>query len=126
MTDKCILVVDDEPSVRRLLAAALRQSGFSVCLASSGEEAVALYEQHRGTIDLVLLDVRMETMDGPRTLAALRELDPQVRCCFMSGHAGEYSDDDLLALGASHVFSKPFGSLNELTQTLRHFVAGGA
>jgi CheY-like chemotaxis protein len=39
------LVVDDEPSVRRLLAAALRQSGFSVRVASSGEEAVALYER---------------------------------------------------------------------------------
>jgi CheY-like chemotaxis protein len=39
------LVVDDEPSVRRLLAAALRQSGFSVRVASSGEEAVALNER---------------------------------------------------------------------------------
>jgi two-component system, OmpR family, response regulator len=124
MSDKCILVVDDESGVRKLLSAVLRQYGFGVREASSGEEAVALYEQHRAAIDLVLLDVRMETQNGPDTLAALRRLDPCVRCCFMSGHAGDYSNSDLLALGASHVFSKPFRSLNELTRTLVDVLTG--
>ena len=124
MCEKCILVVDDESGVRKLLTAVLRQFGFGVREASSGEEAVALYEQHRADIDLVLLDVRMETQNGPDTLAALRRLDPRVRCCFMSGHAGDYSNSDLLALGASHVFSKPFRSLNELTRTLADVLTG--
>jgi CheY-like chemotaxis protein len=124
MTEKCILVVDDESGVRKLLCAVLRQYGFGVREASSGEEAVALYEQHRADIDLVLLDVRMETLNGPDTLAALRRFDPLVRCCFMSGHAGDYSNNDPLALGACHVFSKPFRSLNELTRTLVDVLTG--
>jgi CheY-like chemotaxis protein len=118
MTRKSILVVDDEPSVRKLLAAVLRQAGFSVRVAASGEEAVGLYGQHRDDIDLVLLDVRMDAMSGPDTFAALRRIEPRVRCCFMSGHAGDYSANELLALGARHVFSKPFGSLHELAQSL--------
>jgi two-component system, OmpR family, response regulator len=124
MTEKCILVVDDESGVRKLLSAVLRQCGFDVREASSGEEAVALYERHGQDIDLVLLDVRMETQNGPDTLAALRRLDPRVRCCFMSGHAGDYSNSDLLALGACHVFSKPFRSLNELSRTLADVLTG--
>jgi CheY-like chemotaxis protein len=102
-----VLVVDDEPLVLDLLGLALRQSGTAARLARSGQEAVELYSRHRGDIGLVLLDVRMPQMSGPQTLEALRQLDPTVRCCFMSGEAG-CSADDLLALGALAFFRKPF------------------
>ena len=99
-----ILVVEDEPWVLRMLDVALRQDGFAVRLAGSGTEAIDVYRRHRRAISLVLLDVQMPGLDGPRTLAALRKLDPHVRSCFMSGHAGMYSTEDLLALGAARVF----------------------
>jgi len=73
----------------------------------------------------VLLDVRMPEMDGPQTLAALRSINPEVRCCFMSGHTGDYSAEQLLELGASHVFQKPFG-LSELAWTLQRLLQAGA
>src|SRR5262249_40737777 len=103
-----ILVVDDDAAVRRLLDLGLKYHGFQVALASNGPEAIKLYENHRESIDLVLLDVKMPGLDGPGTLRALAEVNPQVRSAFMSGYAGHYSEDELLSRGARCVFRKPF------------------
>ena len=111
-----VLVVDDEPSVLSMLGLALKRHGMIARLARSGQEAVELYSHHRGDIGLVLLDVQMPQMSGPQVLEALRQLDPNVRCCFMSAEAG-CSVDDLLALGALAIFRKPF-SLAEVMARL--------
>ena len=66
---------------------------------------------------MVLLDVRMPGMDGPQTLASLQRIDPAVVCCFMTGHAGGYTADGLLALGAVRLFEKPF-RLDDMAQAL--------
>jgi CheY-like chemotaxis protein len=70
----------------------------------------------------VLLDVKMPEFDGPQTLAALREIDPGVRCVFMTGYAAAPLAEELLALGAEHVVEKPF-HLRELAATLREVAA---
>ena len=117
-----VLVVDDDPGVRRLLDRALPLYGFRVRLAASGPEALDLFEAHRHDIDLVLLDVRMPQLDGPATLAALSQLDPGVRCVFMSGQPGDYTEDDLRERGAQALVPKPF-KLDELGTRLRALVA---
>ena len=109
MTHRHILVVDNDPGILGMLGLALGTHGFVVTTASSGPEAVRTYERERGRIGLVLLDVRMPGMDGPQTLAALRGVDPSVRCCFMTTGTGDYSREDLLGMGAAEVFEKPFG-----------------
>jgi CheY-like chemotaxis protein len=101
-------VVDDEAAVRSFLDVGLRHYGFDVRLAADGQEAVKQYQQQGSELDLVLLDVRMPGLDGPQTLAALRQLNAELRCCFMTGQAGLYSEDELLNLGAIRVFHKPF------------------
>jgi CheY-like chemotaxis protein len=103
-----LLVVDDDEGVRGVLGVGLRQQGFAVWLASGGREALDLYRQHSRAIDVVLLDVRMPGLDGPQTLAALQELNPQVCCCFMSGGLGSYTQEGLRDLGAAAVLPKPF------------------
>ena len=103
-----ILVIDDEEGVRGVLNVRLRQQGFAVWLAADGHEALDLYRRHREDIDVVLLDVRMPGPDGPQTLAALQQLNPQVRCCFMSGDLGSYTEWGLCNLGAAAVIRKPF------------------
>src|SRR5947209_17801646 len=114
-----ILVVDDEALIRAVLEQVLRQAGFAVRLAGDGAEAIDLYQRYHAEIGLVLLDVRMSGRDGPQTLSALKDLDPGVRCCFMSGSTGAYSVEELLALGAVGFVSKPFSDLAELVRSFR-------
>jgi CheY-like chemotaxis protein len=103
-----ILVADDEPALREILEVVLRQEGFTVWAAEDGREALALYQQHRGEIDLVILDVHMPELDGPHTLEELRQTDPEVRCCFMSGSGSNlYSLHQLRQMGACCFFRKP-------------------
>ena len=119
-----VLVVDDEGALRRLLDVGMRQEGFAVWLAATGREALDLYRRHRETIDVVLLDVLMPGLDGPQTLAALQELNPEIRCCFMSGDLGSYTEERLRGLGAAAVLQKPF-RLAEAAQALRQLASNG-
>ena len=112
-----VLVVDDEEDIRRVLQVGLRSYGLAVWVAADGHEAVEVYRSFRDDIDITLLDVRMAGRDGPQTFLALRELDPDARACFMSGFAGQYSDQNLLDLGALVVFKKPL-RLGELAHRL--------
>jgi CheY-like chemotaxis protein len=120
-----LLVVDDEEYVRDVLDRALKQQGFTVWLAARGQEAISLYRRHSQAIDLVLLDVRMPGLDGPQTLAALQEMNAQVRCCFMSGDLGSYADWQLCNLGAARVIRKPF-RLAEVAEVLWELASSAA
>lgn len=121
-----ILVTDDDEGVRSLLAAFLRGKGYAVWTAADARETLAVYTTHRDEIDLVLLDVRMPDPDGPAILKTLQQIDPGLRCCFMTGESGNYSRDELLRLGALHVFSKPFLSLEEVARRLRELVSSSS
>jgi CheY-like chemotaxis protein len=84
-----VLVADDEPAVRHLLLATLPTYGFGVLSAADGSQAVEVYRRHHPGVALMLLDVDMPGLDGPRAFAHLRQIDPGLRCCFMSGFAAE-------------------------------------
>jgi CheY-like chemotaxis protein len=112
-----ILIVDDEGCMRSVLNLLMRKQGFAVFLAADGNEALDLYTRYRRNIDVILLDVLMPGNDGPRTLAAIQEINPRVCCCFMSGSLGDYTEGELCDLGAVAVLAKPF-CLSEVTQML--------
>jgi anti-anti-sigma factor len=112
-----VLVVDDETAVLCVLAARLRIEGYEVWLAGQGRQAIELYQRHREAIAVVLLDVLMPGLDGPRTLTALQKLCPAVRCCFMAGNPTPYTEEALLQTGAVRVFRKPF-AFTEVIDTL--------
>jgi CheY-like chemotaxis protein len=112
-----ILVVDDDAALLNLLRLVLTNRGFQVWVASNGEAALALYEQQRAQIHLVLMDVCMPGQDGPQTLAAMRQLNPDLSCSFMSGYTGRYDTKALQSLGAVHFFGKPF-RVQEMAETL--------
>src|SRR4051794_23051074 len=119
-----ILVVDDEAAILRLLAYALGRAGFVVLTAGGGAEAVEVFRREGAVIDLVLLDVQMPPpLGGPAALRELRRIDPAVRAAFMSGSTGDYTDADLLALGALRVFAKPFASLTDLADALKELAS---
>jgi CheY-like chemotaxis protein len=120
-----LLLAEDEPVVRDLLGMLLRALGFAVWAAADGREALDLYGRHRAAIRAVLLDVHMPGLDGPQTLAALRALDPEVACCFITGSAGAGEDEQFLALGATAVLHKPC-TPEELAGALRQAMGDAA
>jgi two-component system, OmpR family, response regulator len=103
------LVVDDHEPVRRLFGILAERHGYAPLLAASGDEAVEVFAARRAEVAVVVLDVDMPGMDGPRTLAALRELDPSVRCVFATGEGPGYTTEELAALGAV-VATKPLSA----------------
>jgi CheY-like chemotaxis protein len=112
-----VLVIDDEPMVVTFLRIFLTQLGYAVRTANGPQDGIDVFQREHADIDLVLLDVRMPGLDGPDVLRVLRQFDPEVLCCFMSGDFGKYTLGSLTALGAQHIFRKPF-RLEELEQTL--------
>src|SRR5262249_10627909 len=116
-----VLIVDDETSILRVLELALRQEGFETSAAANGSEAIAELSR-RPDIPLVLLDVHLPGMDGPTILRALRQINPQLACCFASGDLECYSTPELEAMGVSRLFPKPF-PISELTQQLRQLAS---
>jgi DNA-binding NtrC family response regulator len=115
-----VLVVDDDLGIRTLLNIVLREQGFAVWLTADGYQALKAYRGHRADIDLVLIDVRMPGLNGPQTLAALQQLNPQLHFCFMTGDPGRYTEQELMERSAERIIYKPFrlGEVAELVGQL--------
>jgi two-component system cell cycle sensor histidine kinase/response regulator CckA len=84
-----ILVVDDQPTVRRMAHRLLSEWGFRVFEAESGEEAMEVMETARSGIQLVLVDVVMPLADGVQVTQRIRERWPGQRTLYMSAHPAE-------------------------------------
>jgi two-component system response regulator AtoC len=79
-----ILVVDDEPAQRELVAGFLRKQGFEVALAGDGKDAVARFKAE--PFDLVLTDQRMPGLSGVELIAALRTVTPEAAVIVMTAY----------------------------------------
>jgi two-component system response regulator PilR (NtrC family) len=99
-----ILLVDDEPSIRQLLAYRLKREGFEVLLAENGRDAVKRLEA--GGIDLLVSDIRMPDMNGIEVLRAARQLDPDILGIMITAYASKETSVEALRLGASNYVEK--------------------
>ena len=116
-----VLLVEDEESVRRFAARALRRQGYAVLEAGNGLEALDVKAAHNGTVDLVVSDIVMPEMDGPTLLKELRKTNPDLKIIFMSG----YADDALSSLDGGEEFaflSKPF-QLTDLVSAVKELMS---
>jgi two-component system cell cycle sensor histidine kinase/response regulator CckA len=86
-----ILVTEDEGAVRALTQRMLTALGYTVLTASNAEEATLLVAQHPGRIDLLLTDVVMPGLSGPKLADEIRTAHPEIRTLYMSG----YTDDEI-------------------------------
>ena len=82
-----VLVVDDEPDVRRMCQKMVEKLGLQVITAKDGEDAIRVFREHRGEIACVILDLTMPRMDGVAALAELKLLQPDVKVILASGYA---------------------------------------
>jgi two-component system, cell cycle sensor histidine kinase and response regulator CckA len=110
-----VLVVEDEELVRNLLTEMLRRVGYQVLAATNGREALTVYEEERGRIALVILDLIMPQMGGRECLAHLLKRNPQLKVIIASGYSDEANRDQLIEDGARGFVSKPL----EMAQFLR-------
>src|SRR5688572_29246854 len=111
-----LVVVDDEPNIRELLAASLRFAGFEVVAVESGEQAIRSVERHRP--DLLVLDVMMPGMDGFEVVRRIRSAGRVMPVLFLT--ARDATEDKItgLTLGGDDYVTKPF-SLEELIARIR-------
>jgi len=110
-----ILVVDDEPNIRRLLEATLSRAGYEVDTAPDGETGLRHFTE--GPPDLVLMDLRMPGLNGLETLREMRTLHPQAQVILMTAYASVETAVEALRNGAFDYIIKPF-DLDEVTMLI--------
>ncbi len=112
-----ILLVEDEDAVRMFASRALKNKGYNVHEANSGEAAFELFEKIEDELDLVISDVVMPIMDGPTLVRKIRETNQKLKVIFISGYAEDAfdktpGDDDF------NFLPKPF-SLKQLAEQVK-------
>lgn len=103
-----ILVADDEDDVRAVVRSLLESFGYRVLEARDGREAVELFRERRGEIDLVLLDLMMPRMTGQEAFAEIRRISPEARAILASGYDESGRLREILAAGFETFLQKPF------------------
>lgn len=108
-----ILIVDDDPSIRMLYKEELEDEGYDVVTASSGEEALRLFEETKP--DLVTLDILMPDMDGIQVLRKMKEKKPRLPIIMSTAY--DYRDD--FAVWASEAYVVKSSDTTELKETIK-------
>ena len=105
--DNCILVVDDESRMRKLIKDFLVAKGYSILEAEDGEKALEVFEENKKKINLVILDVMMPKLDGWSVLRQIRQ-DSKVPIIMLTARGEEQDELFGFELGVDEYISKPF------------------
>ena len=119
-----IMLVEDDDPVRIFGARALRNKGYKVIEAKSGDAALDLIRDAEETIDLLITDVVMPRMDGPSLVREVRELHPQMKVIFISGYTEDTFRQRLDSDSGIDFLPKPF-SLKQLATRVRDVLGVG-
>ena len=107
MVNNCILVVDDEIRMRKLIKDFLVAKGYSILEAEDGEKALEAFEENKNKINLVLLDVMMPKLDGWSVLRQIRQ-ESKVPIIMLTARGEEQDELFGFELGVDEYISKPF------------------
>ena len=116
-----ILVVEDEELIAKVAAIVLEKNGYKVLAASSGAEALALYENHANEINVILTDIMMPEMDGLQLSRSLKKINPEAKIIASTGQATEAQKSKLRALGVHVILHKPYDA-KKLLATLHEAI----
>ncbi len=117
-----ILLVEDEDAVRLFASRALKNKGYNVLEASSGEQALDIVDERGEEIDVLISDVVMPNMDGPSLVKAIQERHRDLKIIFISGYAEDAFRKNLGPTEVSFL-PKPF-SLKQLAETVKEVLEG--
>jgi len=116
-----LLFVDDEEMIIDVGRQMLEQLGYEVLIAGSGKEAIDIYKENRGKIDMVILDMIMPEMGGGQTYDGIKEINPDVKVLLSSGYSVNGQAREILDRGCRGFIQKPY-RMNELSQKLREIL----
>ncbi len=105
---KKVLIAEDEAAIREIIAITLKRAGYDVTEACDGEEALALYTEKDGDIDVVLLDIMMPKLDGLEVCKRLRTISGTVGIIMLTAKTQEMDKVSGLLMGADDYITKPF------------------
>ena len=107
MPNQCILVVDDEQRMRKLIKDFLKAKGYSILEAEDGEKALEIFEENKNKITLILLDVMMPKQDGWSVLRQIRQ-GSKVPIIMLTARGEEQDELFGFELGVDEYIAKPF------------------
>jgi PAS domain S-box-containing protein len=116
-----VILVEDDDAVRTFGGRALRNKGYRVVEAKSGETALDLVRDATGRINLLITDVVMPQMDGPELIREVRHIDPDIKVIFISGYTEDAFRQRLGSDSDIHFLAKPF-SLKQLAIKVKEVI----
>lgn len=105
---KRVLVCEDESSIREFVVINLKRAGYEVLEAGSGEEALRLYDEEKGNVDVALLDIMLPGMDGFAVCRELRQRNDSIGIIILTARTQEMEKVGGLMMGADDYVTKPF------------------
>ena len=105
---KRILVAEDEKSIREFIVINLKRNGFEVLEAENGQQALDIYNEYGGNIDVALLDIMMPVMDGLEVCKQLRKKSSTIGIIILTAKTQEMDKVTGLLVGADDYVTKPF------------------
>jgi len=121
LTQATILVVDDEATVRHVVASFLEHEGLQVLTANDGEEGVEVFRRHAHKIALVILDLTMPKMDGEQAFHAMHAISSDIPVILTSGHSETEVVSRLSLCGLAGFIRKPYTRDTFIGEVRRHF-----
>jgi CheY-like chemotaxis protein len=118
-----ILLVDDEKEILDVGKEMMEHLGYRVLTADSGAGALDIYQEHRDSIDIVILDMIMPDLGGGVTFEKLKEIDSTVKVLLCSGYSEDGQAKTIMSHGCKGFIQKPF-SLTDLSQKVRNILDG--
>lgn len=103
-----VLVVEDEPIMRKVAVKVLKDAGHEVLIAENGEEGVELFEKHHNDIKLVLLDMVLPKKSGKDVYIEMKKIKSDVKVLLNSGFRKDKRVEEILQLGIKHFIEKPY------------------
>ena len=117
---RTVLLIEDEPPVRRLIKRILLTESAKILTAGSGARALQIAA--RTAVDLVILDVKLPDMSGTEVLRRLRDIDGNVAVIMVTGYGSPGSVRAAMELGAFDYLTKPFSN-EEMSRVVREALA---
>ncbi|MCK5055454.1 MAG: AAA family ATPase [Candidatus Aminicenantes bacterium] len=116
-----VLVIDDEPIMRKIAIKIMEKAGYNVVFAENGEEGVALFKKHHRDLKLALLDMQMPKKSGRETYIEMREINPAVKVLLASGFQRDERVEAILRLGVDGFIEKPY-TFDQLVKAVQKII----